>query len=337
MLFEQYSIKTLTIRNRIVMPPMCCYTAGPGGLAADWHLVHYASRAVGGVGLIIQEATGVEDGGRITARDLGLWHDGQIDGLKRITDLVHQHGAKIAVQLNHAGRKSELDYDLDAPSPVPFSAQHRIPRELSRGGIAAVADKFAAAARRAVTAGYDAVEVHAAHGYLISQFLSPLVNRRVDEYGGSPANRARFLGEVVAAVKSVLPSGMPLLARVSAHDWEAGGNTPEVVADMLNLVKGQGIDLVHVSSGGITPAAPRAFPGYQVPFALLIKEKTGLPVIAGGLVTEPVQAQQVVKAGADLVFLGRELLRSPYWPLRAAWLLGREAAWPEPYLRGKYV
>lgn len=338
MLFTPFTVKDLTLKNRIVMPPMCNYTAGREGLAGDWHYIHYATRAVGGVGLIIQEATGVEDGGRITARDLGLWHDGQIDGLRRIVAAARQYGAKIAIQLNHAGRKSEVEYlDPVAPSALAFSDKHRIPRELSKDDIAAIVARFAAAAARATAAGYDAVEIHGAHGYLISQFLSPLSNKRSDEYGGSPAGRGRLLGEVVAAVRGALPAAMPVIVRVSASDWEAGGNTPDDIAAMLNLVKDRGIDLVHVSSGAVTPAAPRAFPGYQIPFALAIKERTGLPVIGGGLITEPIQAEQVVKTGVDLVFLGRELLRSPYWPLRAAFVLGEETTWPEPYLRGKFL
>ncbi|HWQ61055.1 MAG TPA: NADH:flavin oxidoreductase/NADH oxidase [Negativicutes bacterium] len=338
MLFTEFAIKGLTLKNRIVMPPMCMYVAGRDGLATDWHYLHYATRAVGGVGLIIQEATGVEDGGRITARDLGLWDDSQAEGLRRITAAAHLYGAKIAVQLNHAGRKSEVDYlEPVAPSSIPFSDKYRTPRELDKAAIAAVVARFAVAAGRAAAVGYDAVEIHAAHGYLISQFLSPLSNKRGDKYGGAPANRARLLGEVVAAVRGAIPAAMPVIVRVSASDWEEGGNTPESMAEMLNNVKSAGIDLVHVSSGAVTPTAPRAFPGYQIPFALAIREKTGLPVIGGGLVTEPIQAQQVVKSGVDLVFLGRELLRSPYWPLRAAFVLGREVAWPEPYLRGKFL
>lgn len=338
MLFSEFAVKGLTLKNRIVMPPMCMYSAGRDGLANDWHYIHYAARAVGGVGLIIQEATGIEDGGRITARDLGLWDDGQLEGLRRIIAAARGNGAKIAIQLNHAGRKSEVEYlEPVAPSPIAFSDKHRTPRELTKTDIAAIVARFAAAAGRAVAAGYDAVEIHAAHGYLISQFLSPLSNKRGDEYGGRPANRARLLGEVVAAVRRALPAAMPVIVRVSASDWEEGGNTPETMADMLNGVKDAGIDLLHVSSGAVTPTAPRAYPGYQIPLALTLKEKTGLPVIGGGLVTEPIQAQQIIKSGVDLVFLGRELLRSPYWPLEAAFVLGQEIAWPEPYLRGKFL
>lgn len=336
MLFDSYVLGNLTLKNRIVMPPMCNYTSDREGIPNDWHFVHYASRALGGVGFIIQEATGVEDGGRISARDLGLWNDRQRDSLRRIVDIVHTYGAKLGIQLNHAGRKSEVDYlEPVAPSPIAFSEKHRVPRELTKGEISAIAERFAAAARRAAAAGYDAVEIHAAHGYLINQFLSPLTNRRTDEYGGGPEQRARLLGEIVSAVRSAVPAELALLVRVSAHDYEEGGNTPDSMAAMLNSVKDRGIDAVHVSSGAVTPAAPRAYPGYQIPFALAIREKTGLPVIGGGLVTDPFQAEQVVKSGCDLVFLGRELLRNPYWPLAAGALLGQEVAWPEPYLRGR--
>lgn len=338
MLFDSYALKNLTLKNRIVMPPMCNYTSDREGTPNDWHFVHYASRALGGVGLIIQEATGVEDGGRITARDLGLWNDRQRDGLKRIVNIVHTYGAKLGVQLNHAGRKSEVEYiEPVAPSPIPFSDKHRVPRELTKGEIGDIVEKFAASAKRAVDVGYDAIEIHAAHGYLINQFLSPLTNRRIDEYGGSLENRSRLLGEVISAVRGSIPADLALIVRVSAHDYEEGGNTPDSVAAMINMVKARGIDAVHVSSGAVTPTAPRAYPGYQIPFALEIKEKTGLPVIGGGLITEPLQAVQVIKSGCDLVFLGRELLRSPYWPLEAGFILRQEVAWPEPYLRGRFM
>lgn len=337
MLFDSFSIKKLTLKNRIVMPPMCMYSSDRSGLANDWHFVHYAGRAVGGVGLIIQEATGVEDGGRITSRDLGLWQDEQTEGLGKIVASCHGYGAKIGIQLIHAGRKSEVEYlQPVAPSAIAFSEQYRVPHELTKAEIGGIVGKFAAAAARAAAVGYDAIEIHAAHGYLINQFLSPLCNHRRDEYGGGPENRVRLLDEVVTAVRAVIPGDLPLIVRISAHDYTPGGNTPEDLATMLNLVKAKGIDVVHVSSGAVTPSVPRFYPGYQIPFALTIKEKTGLPVIGGGLITEPVQAEQVVKAGVDLVFLGRQLLRTPYWPLQAAFVLGQEITWPEAYLRGKY-
>ncbi|MBP1763574.1 MAG: dehydrogenase [Firmicutes bacterium] len=336
MLFSPLLLRGLALKNRIVMPPMCMYSSERDGLANEWHFTHYVSRAVGQVGFIIMEATGIEDGGRITENDLGIWNDAQAEGLKRIIDAVHSKESKIAIQLGHAGRKSEVPYlEPVAPSALPFNAEYRTPQSLTVSDIQRIVDNFRLAAIRAVKAGFDAIELHAAHGYLINQFLSPLTNRREDEYGGTVQNRVRILAEVVEAVRNELPSTMPLVVRVSAYEYEPEGNSPEMVGEMLNMIKGKGIDLVHVSSGGVTPAAPRAYPGYQIGFAAAIKEKTGLPVIGGGLVTEPVQAEQIVKAGIDLVFLGRELLRNPYWPLMAAKTLGEDISWPKPYLRAK--
>ena len=336
MLFTPFSLRDLTLKNRIVMPPMCMYSANGDGKATDWHVLHYTTRAMGQVGLIIVEATGVVPGGRISDRCLGLWDDSHIEGLRAVTDSVHKAGGKIAIQLIHAGRKSEVsNLQPVAPSPLPFSPESSMPRELKQDEIGEVVASFRDAARRAVDAGFDAVEVHGAHGYLINQFLSPLANKRTDEYGGSAANRARLLGEVVDAVRGVLPPGMPLCVRVSAHDYEEGGNTPEAVAQMLNLVKDRGIDIVHVSSGAVTPTPPRVYPGYQIGFASVIKDLTGLPVIGGGLVTHPREARQIIKTGIDLVFLGRELLRNPYWPLQAARELGEPAQWPRQYERAQ--
>jgi len=336
MLFSSFMLRDLTLKNRVVMPPMCMYSAERDGVVNDWHFAHYVSRAVGQVGLIIVEATGIEDGGRISANDLGLWNDGQIEGLKRMVEAVHVRDGKIAIQLGHAGRKSEVPYlEPVAPSSLPFSDEYRTPKALTLADIKRIVENFRLAAIRAVKAGFDMIEIHAAHGYLLNQFLSPLTNQREDEYGGTPRNRVRILDEVVEAVRGEIPSAMPLCVRVSAHEYEPEGNSPAAVGEMLGMVQGKGIDLVHVSSGGVTPAAPCAYPGYQIGFAALIKGKMGLPVIGGGLVTEPFQAEQIVKSGIDLVFLGRELLRNPYWPLMAAKALGEDIAWPKPYLRAK--
>lgn len=337
MLFTPFSLKDMTLKNRVVMPPMCQYKAGTDGKPTDWHLLHYGARAVGQVGLIIVEATGITPGGRISEHDLGLWNEQQAEALRQIVETVHAHGSKIAVQLNHAGRKSTVaDLTPLAPSALAFDENSRVPQVLSVDEIADVVEAFALAAKRAVAAGVDSLEVHAAHGYLINQFLSPLTNKRSDAYGGPAVNRARILAETVAAVRSEMPAQMPLIVRVSAHDYEPGGCREDDVAELINLTKDQGIDLVHVSSGAVTPTAPRAYPGYQLGFALRIKELTGLPVIGGGLVTEPAQAAQCIKAGLDLVFLGRELLRSPYWPLQAAHRLGQEVSWPQPYERARF-
>jgi NADPH2 dehydrogenase len=314
------------------------YSAANDGLVTDWHVLHYTTRAVGQVGLIIVEATAVEPRGRISDHDLALWEDRQIVGFQRLVDSVHaQPGAKIAIQLAHAGRKSEvLATTPVSPSAIAYSDDYREPIALTESEIQEIVQKFIDAAKRAVQAGFDAIELHAAHGYLINEFLSPLTNLRTDRYGGSLANRARFLDEILSGVRSVIPAEMPVIVRLSASDYHADGNTPESVAALLNLVKQHGIDLVNVSSGAVIPVMPRAFAGYQIPMALTIKEQTGLPVLGGGLITQPVQALQVVKAGVDLVFLGRELLRNPYWALQAADRLHKEVNWPEQYLRGKW-
>lgn len=337
MLFTPFTLKKLTLKNRVVMPPMCMYSAKEDGMVTDFHVMHYGTRAVGQVGLIIVEATGVEARGRISNRDLGIWEDEQIPGLKRIVDTVHNNGSKIGIQLGHAGRKSEVTNSTAvAPSGIAFNDECGMPVALTLEEIQQVIEQFAKAAKRAVLAGFDVIELHAAHGYLINQFLSPLANRRTDEYGGSLENRVRILKEVLVAVKAVIPEDMPIIVRVSADDYHEEGNTPVDVADMLNLVKDDGIDLVNVSSGAVISIMPRVYPGYQIPMALTIKQRTGLPILGGGLITGAAQALQLVKAGVDLVYTGRELLRNPYWPLQAAHLLHEDVEWPVPYLRGKW-
>lgn len=338
MLFTPFSLKELLLKNRIVMPPMCMYRAGNDGIVTEWHMLHYGTRAVGQVGLIIVEATGIEPRGRISNRDLGIWEDGHISGLKKLVEIVHAQGAKVAIQLAHAGRKSEVQDTIPvAPSALAFNEEYKMPAELSTEEIQEVIAKFSAAARRAVQAGFDAIEIHGAHGYLINQFLSPLTNLRKDEYGGSPENRVRFLDEVLEAIHAVIPERMPVIVRVSAEEYHQDGNGTQDIAAMLKLVKHRGIDLVNVSSGAVIPVVPRAYAGYQIPFALKIKEMTDLPVLGGGLITEAAQAMQVAKTGVDLVYLGRELLRNPYWVLQAAHVLGEEVQWPESYVRGKWL
>lgn len=336
MLFTTFSLKKITFKNRIVMPAMCMYSAADNGVVTDWHVLHYTTRAVGQVGLIIVEATGVEPRGRISNRDLGIWDDGHVPGLKRIVDNVHAQGSKIGIQLAHAGRKSEVPDNVSvAPSAIAFNEVCGVPAALTVEEINEIIQKFVKAAQRAVVAGFDVIELHAAHGYLINEFLSPLTNLRRDEYGGSKENRVRLLEKVLVAVRAVVPLEMPIIVRVSADDYHEDGNKPEDVADMLNLIKHYGIDLVNVSSGAVISIMPRVFPGYQIPMALVIKQKTGIPVLGGGLITEPLQAMQLVKAGIDLVYTGRELLRNPYWPLHAASVLQQQIDWPTPYLRGK--
>jgi NADPH2 dehydrogenase len=336
-LFSEYKIKDLVLKNRIVMPPMCMYSAAGDGLVADWHPIHYASRAIGGVGLIIVEATGICPEGRISGNDLGIWDDEHIPGLRSLVDLLHKHGAKVGLQINHGGRKCEAPgMDIEAPSPLPFDVESKVPREMTKQDITETVLEFQSAAARALAAGFDLLEIHAAHGYLLSEFLSPATNKRTDEYGGSQENRVRMLGEVLDAVTKVWPKEKPLEVRVSAEDYVEGGNQAEDLAYMLNLVKDKGIDMVNVSTGGVVPAPPKVFPGYQVSHAQIIGRQTGLPVTAGGLLTDPVHIESVLgDEKIELVFLGRELLRDPYWPLRAASALAYEMEWPKQYLRAK--
>ena len=336
-LFSNYIIKNLEFKNRIVMAPMCMYSADDDGKAKEWHLLHYASRAVGGVGLIIQEATAVESRGRISANDLGIWDDSQIEGLKNIVDTCKKYGVKMGIQLAHAGRKCEAKNErIIAPSSIAFSDEYRVPNEITKQEINEVIQSFKEAAKRCVEIGYDVIEIHGAHGYLINEFLSPLTNKRTDEYGGSKENRARFLKEVLHAVREVWSSEKTLILRVSAEDYDEEGNHPEDLADLINLVKNEGVDLVDVSSGGVISVAPKAFHGYQIKFAEVIKEKTSLPVIAGGLIMEPHMAEEVLEnRRADMVFLGRALLRNPYWPLNADYELSNIAIWPKQYERAR--
>lgn len=336
-LFASYILKDLELKNRIIMSPMCMYSADNDGIPNDWHFAHYVSRAVGGVGLIMQEATAVEPRGRISDNDLGIWDDRHIEKLKKIVDGVRENGAKMGIQLGHAGRKCEaLNESIIAPSPIAFREEYRVPGEMSRDGIKAVIESFRRAAERALKVGYDIIEVHAAHGYLINQFLSPLTNRRTDEYGGSAENRARFLKEVLHAVRQSWPAEKPLMMRVSAEDYSEGGNHPEDLAEIINLVKDEGVDLIDVSSGGVVNIAPSVFQGYQVKFAEIIKEKTNLPVVAGGLIIDPNMAEEILQNNrADMVFIGRALLRNPYWPLQADHELSNETNWPVQYERGR--
>lgn len=324
------------LKNRIVMPPMCMYMAEEG-LANEWHWVHYATRAVGCVGLVIVEATAVSPEGRISVDDLGLWRDDQIPGLRQIADAVHREGGKAGIQLAHAGRKSGVPgVQIVSSTAERFSNDYEVPHEMDEREIQRVASAFGQSAKRALEAGFDLIEIHGAHGYLINQFMSPLVNRRKDEYGGSPENRSRFLGKVLQAVRKEWPEEKPLGIRVSAAEYAEGGNAPRDVAALLNLVKGERVDLIHVSSGGVVPGGMETWPGYQIPLAEIIRKETGLPVIGGGLVTEPQMADEIVRNGrADLVFLGRELLRNPYWSLHAAQSLGIAVDWPEPYARAR--
>ena len=336
-LFDEISIKNMTVKNRIVMPPMCMYCAGEDGKVTPWHMLHYATRAVGGAGLIIVEATGVCPEGRISSKDLGLWNDEQTEGMKQLVDAVHANGAKIAVQLNHAGRKCTAEgMRVEAPSPIAFDSGSAVPHEMTAEDIDTTVEEFRLAAARAEQAGFDMIEVHAAHGYLLSEFLSPLTNTRTDQYGGSAGNRVKIVGRVIDAVKTVWPQDKPICIRVSAEDYQEGGNKAEDLAEMLCMIKDKGIDIIDVSTGGVVPAVPNAVKGYQIPHAEKIKKATGLPVIGGGLVTEAGEADDIISSGrTDMVYVGRELLRNPYWPLQASVELDAEVKWPSQYERAR--
>ena len=348
-LFSPLAIRDVTLRNRIVVSPMCEY-ASRDGFAGDWHFVHLGSRAVGGAGAVLTEAAAISPEGRISPDDLGIWNDDHVEMLARIFAFVAAHGAAAGVQLAHAGRKASnaapflgggpLGVDARgwqpvAPSAVPFSDKHLIPTALDGAGIARVIDDFAAAARRTLAAGGRIVEIHAAHGYLLHEFLSPLSNQRTDGYGGPFEHRTRLLREVVAAVRAVWPENLPLFVRVSATDWVDGGWTIEDTVALSRQLGPLGVDLVDCSSGGLVPGAViPAAPGYQVPFATRVRQDTGVMSGAVGLITEPAQADQIIRSGqADCVLLARQLLRDPYWPLHAARTLGHEAPVPPQYLR----
>jgi 2,4-dienoyl-CoA reductase-like NADH-dependent reductase (Old Yellow Enzyme family) len=341
-LFSAYTLRGLTLRNRIAMSPMCMYSAGEDGRATDFHLAHLVSRATGGVGLIISEAMAVEARGRISPNDLGLWDDAQIEPLARIVGLCKSQGAAMCAQLAHAGRKAWTPgkgvgpMPAVAPSAIPFDSDWVVPHELTPRDLETIVSAYRAAARRAIAAGYDAIEVHAAHGYLLHEFLSPIANHRTDEYGGSLENRARMLLRVVDAVRESVPSTTPLLVRLSSTDWVEGGLQVEDQVRVARWLKAQAVDMLDCSSGGITSFVPPTGPGYQVPFAERIRREAGVATTSVGLITTPEMAEEIVRNGrADMVALGRELLRNPYWPLQAARALGHEIAWPKQYVRAK--
>jgi 2,4-dienoyl-CoA reductase-like NADH-dependent reductase (Old Yellow Enzyme family) len=348
-LFEPLTLRGLTLKNRIVVSPMCQYSA-QDGFANDWHLVHLGSRAVGGASLLIQEATAVSPEGRITPDDLGIWKDEHIDFLKRINQFIEAQGSVPGVQLAHAGRKAstyapwkgsgavaEGGWQVVAPSAVKFSDDYPQPVALDAAGLQKVIADFRSATERALAAGFKVMEIHAAHGYLLHEFLSPLSNQRTDNYGGSLENRSRLLLEVVAAVRQVLPAELPLFVRISATDWTEGGWTADESVQLASLLKDAGVDLIDASTGGNVPAAKIPVgPGYQVEFAERIKRETGLATGAVGLITTAAEAEKVVADGqADLVLLAREELRDAYFPLHAAHELGAEVAWPLQYERAK--
>ncbi len=368
-LFAPFQLRSLSLANRIVVSPMCQYSSHDG-FAADWHLGHLGARAQGGAGLVMLEASAVTPEGRISPADLGIWKDGHIPALQRIAQFIHSQGSHAGIQLAHAGRKASMAPPFPAvsgtaerlvqpaeggwppvgPSALAFSPAYAVPQALDQAGIHSIVEAFRLAARRALAAGFHFVEIHAAHGYLLHQFLSPLSNQRTDEYGGSFQNRTRLALQVVDAVRAEWPQHLPLLVRISATDWaettgapgdgssslgwQNGWNIDESV-EFAHVFREHGVDLIDVSSGGQVPNAKIPVgPGFQVPFAARIRREANIPTAAVGMITDPVQANGIVASGeADLVFLARELLRDPYWPLHAARALEEPASWPPQYLR----
>ena len=350
-LFSPFKLRDVEFPNRIFMSPMCQYAA-KDGYPADWHLVHYGARAVGGVGLILLEATAVSPEGRISLGDLGLWSDKHIAAYQPLTHFIRSQGSIPGVQLAHAGRKaaSHTPYTGIGPldkssgawpvvgaSPIPFSPKHPLPHQLTIAELVLLAEHFTSAATRALSAGFEVVEIHMAHGYLLHSFLSPLSNQRADHYGGSYENRVRFPLELATAVRRAWPDHLPLIVRISATDWTEGGWNLEQSVRFAAQLKEAGVDFIDVSSGGLLPdVIPPVEPNYQVPFARTIKQKANIATGAVGLITQARQANDILVTGqADAVFLGRELLRNPYWPLRAAAELGESMVWPKAYLRAK--
>jgi 2,4-dienoyl-CoA reductase-like NADH-dependent reductase (Old Yellow Enzyme family) len=349
-LFDPITLRGITLRNRVGVSPMCQYSS-PDGCANAWHMAHLGARAVGGAGLVISEAAAVQAEGRITPWDIGIWRDEHAEALRPITKFLSEQGAVPGIQLAHAGRKANTarpweggqplpnpgnSWYIVGPSALPFKAGHPIPHALTLEEIKDVVDAFAQATQRALAAGFRLVEIHAAHGYLLHSFYSPLSNERTDSYGGSFDNRVRLLIEVTQAVRRVLPESLPLSVRLSSTDWSEGGWTLEDTVTLARRLKLEGVDLIDCSSGGnaATAHVPIA-PGYQVPFARAVRQESGIASAAVGLITTPQQAQQIIAEGdADLVLMGRELLRNPYWPLHAALVLEQPVAPPPQYLRG---
>ncbi|WP_259070800.1 NADPH dehydrogenase NamA [Mucilaginibacter sp. X4EP1] len=352
-LFSPIKIKNIELKNRIVVSPMCEYSS-TDGFANDWHLVHLGSRAVGGAALIITEAIAVSPEGRITYGDLGIYKDDHIENLKRITNFAHQHGAYIGTQLAHAGRKASHDlpwkggkqvpadepngWHAVAPSALAFTDTEIAPIALDKAGIEKIKADFKVAAKRSLDAGFDVIELHGAHGYLINEFLSPLSNHRTDEYGGSFENRIRFLLEVIESVQEVWPAENPLFVRISATEWTEDGWTADDSVALAKVLINKGVDLIDCSSGGnVATAKIPVKPGYQVEFAEKVKKESGILTGAVGMITEPKQADEIIQEGeADLVIMAREFLRDPYFPLRAAHVLNEDVKWPLQYERAKW-
>ena len=350
-LFTPLKLRDVEFRNRVFVSPMCQYSS-ENGLPTDWHLVHLGSRAVGGAGLVMTEATAVMQEGRISPVDLGIWSDAHGEALSRIARFIKAQGAAAGVQLAHAGRKASTAPPWDGggaiapdrggwtpvgPSPVAFGPNSPVPHELTHEEIGRVVERFADAARRAQRAGFDVLEIHAAHGYLLHEFLSPLTNKRTDQFGGSFENRIRLPMTVVARIRGVWPLSLPLFMRISATDWVEGGWSLPDSVELARRLKAAGVDLIDCSSAGAVPDAKVPVgPGYQSPLAAAVRKEARIPTGAVGMVTSPEQAEQIVATGqADVVLLAREMLRNPYWPLMAAQKLGASVQWPKQYLRAR--
>jgi 2,4-dienoyl-CoA reductase-like NADH-dependent reductase (Old Yellow Enzyme family) len=350
-LFTPLELRELTIRNRIFLSPMCQYSSSDGA-PTSWHMVHLGSRAVGGAGVVMVEATAVTPEGRISPDDMGLWSDSQAQAFAPITEFIRAQGAVAAIQLAHAGRKAGTavpwngggplslhngGWQCVGPSPLPFGPGFLYPQELLEEELDDIVDLFAAAARRALMAGFQVVEIHMAHGYLLHSFLSPLSNQRSDTYGGGFDNRVRLPLRVAEAVRELWPQEWPVFVRISATDWVEGGWDLQQSIELAVHLRELGIDLIDCSSGGLTPDARiPAGPGFQTPFAEAVRHEAGIPTSAVGLITAPMQAEHILRTGqADAVSLAREMLRDPYWPLRAARELGAEITWPVQYERAK--
>lgn len=350
-LLSPLTIRGVTFKNRIAVSPMCQYSS-QDGMATDWHLVHLGSRAVGGAALVMVEATAIEAIGRISPQDMGIWDDRQIEPLGRCARFISGQGAVAGIQLAHAGRKAgthrpweggkpmteaEGAWKPVGPSPIAFAPGYQVPDALDAGGIRRIIGRFAEAARKAIRSGFELIEIHSAHGYLLHSFLSPLSNQRTDDYGGSLANRMRLLLQTVEAVRGEVPENVPLFVRISATDWAEGGWDLEQSLAVCRELAARKVDLIDCSSGALVPHAKVPVgPNYQVPFAESIRREVGIRTGAVGLITDPQQANEIIKAAqADLVLLAREMLRDPYWPLHAAKALGRDIAWPVQYLRAR--
>ena len=351
LLYSSFQLRGLTLHNRIMVSPMCQYSC-IDGMANDWHLVHLGSRAVGGAGLVFTEATAVTPEGRISPEDLGIWSDNHIEPLKRITTFIHSQGRKTGIQLAHAGRKASTPapwvggpqvsfanggWQTVAPSPIPFNDNDIIPKELTKDEIKEIVQSFADAAKRSLKAGFDVIEIHAAHGYLLNQFISPLTNKRTDEYGGNLENRMRMAIEVTKAIRNVIPEEMPLFVRISAEEWTPGGHTIKESVEVAKLLKENGVDLIDCSSGAVVKEQHVVVgKNYQVPFAAEIRKEAHIATGAVGLISDAMQAEEILQEGkADLIIMARELLRNPYFALRGAEIMGEDIEWPKQYRLAK--